>query len=100
MHRMYDPSDPNADKHALIEMKSRAWDAQKETGISLFHALLPCALGRVRMAANYGDVEFAALIARMGVALGKSRYPDGHQADWSQQFWAIVWEKVACTLLK
>ncbi len=100
LHRMYDTNDPNADKHALIEMKPRAYDAQKATRITLFHALLTYALGRIWIAANRDDVEFAALIARMGVALGKSRYLDGHQTDWSQQFWAMVWERGGGTLLE
>lgn len=39
------------------------------------------------------DPEFAALINRLGIALGKSRYPDGHKTDWGQQFWATLWER-------
>src|SRR5665213_2712844 len=35
------------------------------------------------LAAGRSDTEFAALVARLGAALGKSRYLDGHQTDWS-----------------
>lgn len=81
-------------------MKPRAYDAQKATRITLFHALLTYALGGIWMTAHRDDVEFAALITRMGVALGKSRYLDGQQTDWSQQFWAMVWERGGGTLLE
>ena len=37
---------------------------------------------------------------RRGVALGKSRYLDGHQTEWSQQFWAMVWERGGGTILE
>jgi hypothetical protein len=61
--------------------------------ITLFHALLHYTLGRIWLTANGSDTEFAALVARLGAALGKSRYLDGHQTDWSHQFWAMVWKR-------
>ncbi len=100
LHRLYDAAEPNADLKAIIEMRPRAYDAQKATRITLFHALLHYTLGRIWTVANYADIEFAALITRLGVALGKSRYLDGHQTDWSQQFWAMVWERGGGTILE
>jgi hypothetical protein len=81
-------------------MTPRAYDAQKATRITLFHALLTYTLGRIWMAANSEDSEFGALVNRMGVALGKSRYLDGHETNWSQQFWAMVWDRSGGTILE
>ncbi len=39
-------------------------------------------------------------MARLGMALGKSRDLDGHQTDGSQQFWATVWERGGGTILE
>jgi hypothetical protein len=100
LHRLDAPNTPEGDIQAIIEMKPRAYDAQKATRITLFHALLTYALGRIWMATHRDDVEFAALITRLGVALGKSRYLDGHQTDWSQQFWAMIWERGGGTILE
>jgi hypothetical protein len=100
LHRLHDPNKSDADIHAIIEMTPRAYDAQKATRITLFHALLTYALGRIWMAAHRDDREFAALITKMGIALGKSRYLDGHQTNWSQQFWAMVWERGGGTILE
>lgn len=100
LHRFYNADEPNADSHAIIEMRPRAYDAQKATRITLFHALLSYVLGRIWQAANPADAEFAALMAGLGLALGKSRYLDGHQTDWSQQFWAMVWERDGGTILE
>jgi hypothetical protein len=91
---------PEQSWHGLIEMTPRAYDPQKATRITLFHAILTFTLGRIWMAANPSDTEFAALINRLRVALGKSRYLDGHQTDWSQQFWAMVWERGGGTILE
>ena len=52
------------------------------------------------MAANPSDKEFSALMNRLRVALGKSRYLDGHQTDLSQQFWAMLWERGGNTILE
>lgn len=98
--RMPDTTDPKADMQAIVELRPRAYDAQKATRITLFHAILTYTLGRIWMVANADDVEFAALINRLGSALGKSRYLDGHQTDWGQQFWAMVWEIGGGTILE
>jgi hypothetical protein len=100
LNRFYDASEPNADFHAIVEMRPRAYDAQKATRITLFHALLSYVLGRIWLAVNATDREFATLITRLGAALGKSRYLDGHQTNWSQQFWAMVWERDGGTILE
>lgn len=85
---------------AVIEVRPRAYDAQKATRITLFHAVLVYVLGRIWMASNSADSEFRAIIARLGTALGKSRYLDGHETDWGQQFWAMVWSKDGSTVLE
>ncbi|CAJ5214706.1 hypothetical protein [Burkholderia pseudomallei] len=93
-------SSPNGAMRGLIEMRPRAYDPQKATRITLFHALLTYVLGRVWMASNPGDGEFDAVIGRFGTAFGKSRYLDGHATDWSQQFWAMLWERGGGTILE
>jgi hypothetical protein len=98
LHSFPDPDEP--DSGLFIEITPRAYDAQKATRITLFHALLTYALGRAWMAVHLGDIEFTALINRLGVALGKSRYLDGHQTNWSQQFWAMVWDRRGGTILE
>lgn len=85
---------------ALIQARPRAYDPQKATRITLFHAVLTYALGRIWMARNQGDVEFSAHIICLGSALGKSRYLDGHATDWGQQFWAMLWSSDGETLLE
>ena len=85
---------------ALIELRPRAYDAQKATRITLFHAVLTYSLGRIWVASNRDDAAFTALIVRLGTALSKSRYLDGHATDWSQQFWAMVWSSDGDTLLE
>jgi hypothetical protein len=86
--------------NALIEMRPRAYDPQKATRITLFHAILTFALGRLWMAANPDDKHLAALVNRLRVALGESRYLDEHQTDWSKQFWAMMWRRDGGTLLE
>jgi hypothetical protein len=100
LHGLNNPDDPNAAKTALIEFRPRAYNPQKATRITLFHSLLTYVLGRVWLAANRSDPPFAALLTRLGVALGKSRYLDGHETDWSQQFWAMLWERGGNTVLE
>ncbi len=100
LHRFYDANETNTDFHAIVQMTPRAYDAQKATRITLFHALLTYVLGRIWSAANPIDTEFSALIEKLGTALGKSRYLDGHQTNWSQQFWAMVWEPGGGTILE
>lgn len=100
IHRIFDQTEPDADLKAILEMTPRVYDPQKATRITLFHALLHYTLGRIWIAANAGDAEFAALINPLGVALGKSRYLDGHQTDWGQQFLAMLWERGGGTVLE
>ncbi|MBF3576669.1 hypothetical protein ISF62_14180 [Burkholderia pseudomallei] len=95
-----DANSATGEMHALIEMRPRAYDPQKATRITLFHALLTYLLGRVWMASNPRDSEFAALVGRFGAALGKSRYLDGHATDWGKQFWAMLWERGGGTILE
>lgn len=45
IHRIYDATEPDADLRAILEMTPRAYDPQKATRITLFHALLHYALG-------------------------------------------------------
>jgi len=84
----------------MLELGPRVYDAQKATRITLFHALLMYLLGRVWLAAHPTDTSFAEQMARFGEALGRSRYLDGHQTDWSQQFWAMVWMRDGRTELE
>lgn len=92
--------DPTAPITGLMEMRPRAYDPQKATRITLFNALLVYVLGRVWISAAGHDTPFAELMKHFGSALGKSRYLDGHQTDWSQQFWAMVWERGGNTILE
>lgn len=100
LHRTDNPLESDKPLKAIIEMAPRAYDAQKATRITLFHALLTYTLGRVWMAASENDSEFSAVVNRLGAALGKSRYLDGHQTNWSQQFWAMLWEREGGTILE
>lgn len=93
-----DAKDPEA---MLVRYAPRAYDPQKATRLTLFHAILTFALARIWIAAHGSkDPEFSALVNQLGEALGKSRYLDGHQTDWQQQFWALVWSQDGGTLLE
>jgi hypothetical protein len=92
--------DPNVAAQGVIEIRPRAYDAQKATRITMYHALLTYVLGRIWMAGNPGDTDFDALMGRLGTALGKSRYLDGHATDWSKQFWAMLWSRDGGTILE
>jgi len=84
-----DPVEPNT---MLVRFAPRAYDPQKATRITLFHAILTYTLARIWIASrDRSDDEFVALVNRLGKALGRSKYLDGHQTDWEQQFWAMVW---------
>ncbi len=93
LHHMTEAPNGEKSTFGFIEVRPRAYDPQKATRITLYHALLTYLLGRVWIAANPSDTFFAALVDRLGAALGKSRYLDGHATDWSQQFWAMLWDK-------
>lgn len=84
----------------LVEARPRAYDAQKATRITLFHGILTYVLGRIWLAHNSHDAGFHALVTRLGTALGASRYLDGHETSWSQQFWAMLWSKDGQTVLE
>ncbi len=90
----------SGDATALIQMGPRAYDPQKATRITLFHGLLTFVLGRLWIANSQPDSEFEALIRRFGAALGKSRYLDGHETNWGEQFWAMVWDRDGGTELE
>lgn len=87
---------------AYAEWTPRAYDPQKATRITLFHAILTYALARIWCASSgrRQDAEFAALVTRLGRALGKSKYLDGHETDWDQQFWAMLWATDGRTVLE
>jgi hypothetical protein len=79
---------------AIIECGPATYDPQKATRITLFHALISFALARIWIVHNRAtDAAFEALIERLRVALGKSRYLDGNHTKWDEQFWAMMWFK-------
>ncbi len=79
---------------AIIEMRPRAYDAQKATRITLYHGLMVFALGRVWLTTRgHNDANFAASIDEFRCALGKSQYLDGHETNWDHQFWANIFFK-------
>jgi hypothetical protein len=87
-------------RHAMIELKPRAYDPQKATRITLFHAIISYTLRRIWMAPNSSALTFSALNNRLGRALGRSKYLDGHQTEWGQQFWAMMWKRNGTTILE
>lgn len=79
---------------AYIQSGPIVYDPQKATRITLYHSILNYALGRIYLAnCASEDTKFREIISRFGDALGKSRYLDGHQTNWDQQFWAMVWDR-------
>ncbi len=86
---------------AIVEWRPRAYDAQKATRITLFHSILTFAMARIWIATSpQSDKPFQALINRLGKALGESKYLDGRQTNWEQQFWAMVWGGDGRTVLE
>lgn len=86
--------EPDGGFQAVIEFSPRAYDAQKATRITLFHTLMTYALGRIWLATRgHNDAEFSAPLEELRVALGNSRYLDGHRTNWDQQFWPFVFFK-------
>ena len=87
--------------HGVIEMAPRAYDSQKATRITLFHTIITFLLARV-WAARFGqaDQEFVGDLTKLKLAIGKSRYLDGHKTNWSQQFWMMVWNKDGGTIIE
>lgn len=89
--RLIGQSRPGSDE-LFVEVRPRAYDPQKATRITLYHAIFTYALGRITIAkAPSGDPKYRAFLIRLGKALGKSKYLDGHQTNWPEQFWAMVW---------
>ncbi|WP_462399798.1 hypothetical protein [Desulfovibrio piger] len=93
-------SEKGVTEQGVIEIRPRAYDPQKATRITLFHSIILYIMGRIWMAANQADSEFISLIDSLGAALGKSRYLDGHSTNWSQQFWAMMWERGGGTIFE
>ncbi|EXJ51016.1 hypothetical protein [Microbacterium sp. MRS-1] len=102
LHHVPLPSNDDGSKElsTVIELMPRAYDAQKATRITLFHGLISYVLGRIVATSRPDDAEFRQLVERVGDALGKSRYLDGHATNWSQQFWAMVWDRRGGTILE
>ena len=84
LHRFEDGTD--GDTTVTAEIRPRAYDPQKATRITLFHGLLLYTLGRIWQMQILTDEGFTALLERMGAALAKSRYLDGHHTNWSHSF--------------
>lgn len=91
LHRMEEEEDGGYT--GIIEMRPRLYDPQKATRITLYHGLVAFALARIWLASGVSDLEFESSIERLRIALGKSRYLDGNQTEWDQQFWAMMWFK-------
>lgn len=80
----------------VIETGPEIYDPQKASRITLLHCILNYSLGRVFLAnTSGGDGKFKSKLTEFGSALSKSKYLDGHQTDWNQQFWAMMWNKRA-----
>lgn len=87
LHGLAEPGSTNL----IMEFAPRAYDKQKASRITLYHALITFVLARIWIATCGGfDNEFRALINRLRIALGKSRYLDGKETVWDQQFWAVL----------
>lgn len=85
----------NPDENTVyIESGPIVYDPQKATRITLYHSILNYTLGRILLANSTAeDHGFREIVTRLGDALGKSRYLDGHKTNWDQQFWAMVWDR-------
>lgn len=83
--------DEDGNLQALVETGPAAYDPQKATRITLYHALITFALGRTWIAhAPAPDNGFAALNDALRIAIGKSVYLDGDKTQWEHQFWAML----------
>lgn len=84
--------DDEGNTRLFLEIRPRAYDPQKATRITLFHSLLFFTMARVWLAhRGTDDKQFAKRVQELGDALGRSAYLDGHQTNWRQQFWAMVY---------
>lgn len=82
------------ERTAYIESGPIVYDPQKATRFTLYHSILNYTLGRIWLANSASDDrEFREIVTRLGDALGKSRYLDGHKTNWDRQFWAMVWDR-------
>lgn len=86
---------------AYIESGPMVYDPQKASRIMLYHCIMNYALARI-WGARFGesDMRFTNITQRLGNALGRSRYLDGHQTNWDQQFWAMMWTPEGDTILE
>ena len=99
--RLIGGKEPREAETFIVQFAPRAYDPQKATRITLFHALLTFALAKAWIASSTNpDSKFVALTNRFRLALGRSKYLDGHQTNWDQQFWAMVWSKGGKTILE
>ena len=85
--------------HKVIRIAPRAYDPQKATRITLLHAILTYILGRIYLA-SHPDSELSPVVLKLGSALSNSQYLDGHATNWSQQFWAMLWNRSGETVLE
>ncbi len=84
----------NGNTTLIVEFGAKSYDPQKATRITLFHGLIHFALAHICLAHSHtGDSEFALLVERLRIALGKSVYLDGDRTNWDEQFWAMLWFK-------
>jgi hypothetical protein len=93
------PDSGQDQSHKLLKIGPRAYDSQKATRITLMHAILTYVLGRIFLS-GHKDPDLSPLVLRLGSALAVSRYLDGHVTDWSQQFWAMLWDRSGDTVLE
>lgn len=99
--RLLGPMGNDDDSSLYVQYAPRAYDPQKATRITLFHGIITYTLARIWIATtDKPDFDFNALVERYRVALGRSKYLDGHQSDWEQQFWAMVWNSSGGTILE
>lgn len=97
--RLIDKVDTDDPRSFYVQISPRAYDPQKATRITLFHAILTFALARIWIATtNKHDPEFSELINRLRVALGESKYLDGKETNWESQFWAMMWFRSGSTV--
>jgi hypothetical protein len=91
------------DEHGVgfVVQGNDAYDPQKASRITLFHAILHFTLGRL-LAENSekSDTRFRSMVSELGDALAKSKYLDGHQTNWEYVFMAMMWGKDGSTVLE
>ena len=99
--RLHGQAKPDDESKAIVQIGPNVYDPQKATRITLFHSILAFVLARIWTASTKADDDrFAALSNRLRIALGKSEYLDGHETEWAQQFWAMLWLRGGGTILE